>query len=365
MSIAVLGTGHDEPVATSLDTRPDSAGSPAHPALLRISDLNVSLGRRRHRTRILANVDLTVRPGEILGVIGETGSGKTTLARTVLGLVPAESGQVAFDGVDLMGLRGRARRDFRRSGRLQFTFQDPLRALDPQLKVGASVAEGLAIAGQLSRAERTQRVGEALRQVGLDPALAGRLPGQISGGQRQRVLLARALATRPELLICDEPVSALDASNRNYVLRLLDELRHNGGVSIMVISHDLSSLAGVADRVAVLYRGRIVEQGPVREVLTTPAHPYTALLTASAPSVRREHRVAVADLRPAPHAPAWTHPAGCVLAARCRFATDECAVPPTLAAWPADGSGEPDRLVACHHAESWPHLLTTPPSKEN
>jgi ABC-type glutathione transport system ATPase component len=255
--------------------------------LLEIEGLSVSYGGR-HGAAVLSDVDLTVRRGEILGLIGETGSGKTTLARAIVGLAPVRSGRIAFDGTEISALHGRRLRDFRRSGRLQFAFQDPLRALDPELSVSAIVAEPLTIAGAVDRAERAARVAEALRAVGLDEALSERIPGQLSGGQRQRVLLARALVTRPELLIADEPVSALDAANRNHVLHLLADLRDASGTTVAVISHDLHSLAGIADRVAVLHQGRIAEQGPVRDVLESPQHPYTIRLVAAAPRLRRE-----------------------------------------------------------------------------
>jgi ABC-type glutathione transport system ATPase component len=259
--------------------------------LLEISGLTVSYGGR-HGARVLSDVELSVRHGEILGIIGETGSGKTTLARAIVGLVPVRSGRIRFEGAEISALRGRRLRDFRRGGRLQFAFQDPLRALDPELTVAAIVGEPLSIAGAVDRSERTARVAEALHAVGLDEALSERLPGQLSGGQRQRVLLARALVTRPALLIADEPVSALDAANRNHVLRLLADLRDASGATVAVISHDLHSLAGIADRVAVLHRGRIAEHGPVREVLDCPQHPYTIRLVAAAPRLRRE-RIAV------------------------------------------------------------------------
>jgi oligopeptide/dipeptide ABC transporter ATP-binding protein len=328
--------------------------------LLEVDRLSVTYGRHR----VLSNISLTVRSGEILGVIGETGSGKTTLARAMIGLAPVTAGRIEFAGTELTALRGRALRDFRRSGVLQYMFQDPLRALDPQQTVSDIVGEGMATATPgLTRPEIVDRVAEAMRAVGLDPALAARTPGQLSGGQRQRVLLARAVAPRPRLLLCDEPVSALDASNRNHVLRLLDELRRTG-LTIVVISHDLSSLAGIADRVAVLYGGRLVEQGPIGEVLADPWHPYTALLTASAPSVRRERRFPAAWLRPDPSAPARldsenTRPAtsldfaGCVYAARCRFADTACRVEP--ATTEAIGG----RRVSCHHADTWPAELVT------
>ncbi|MDG6104232.1 ABC transporter ATP-binding protein [Dactylosporangium aurantiacum] len=299
------------------------------------------------RHRVLADLSLRVRAGEILGVIGETGSGKTTLARAVVGAAPVRAGRITFDGTDLTALRGPALRAWRRTGQVQYVFQDPLRALDPQHTVARIVAEGLTVAGVLDRTAIDAKVTAALVQVGLDPALADRLPGQISGGQRQRVLLARAVALDPRLLLCDEPVSALDASNRNHVLRLLADLRDRAGVTVVVISHDLSSLAGIADRVAVLYGGRLVEQGPIERVLSEPRHPYTALLTASAPSVRREHPIPARALRPAPeHTPAAAFGAGaCPYAPRCPFATPACVTaPPTTGdAW----------QVACHHAGAW------------
>ena len=252
-------------------------------SLLEISDLTVGYGDR-HTPPVLDGVALDVRPGEILGVIGETGSGKTTLARTIVGLVPARSGRIEFNGVELSALRGRALRSFRQRGELQFVFQDPLRALDPDLTAAESVAEPLEAAGTGSRAERAERAAKALEAVGLDVASLGdRVPGRLSGGQRQRVLLARALITEPRLLICDEPVSALDAANRNHVLRLLLNLRDAQGIAALVISHDLHSLAGVADRVAVLNEGRVVEQGPVRQILDDPQDPYTQRLLAAAP----------------------------------------------------------------------------------
>ncbi|MER8001442.1 ABC transporter ATP-binding protein [Streptomyces sp. NPDC095613] len=320
--------------ATAPDEPPPPADGPD--TLLRISALSVSYGRRATSssragaTRVLSGVDLTVRPGEIIGIIGETGSGKTTLARAAVGLVPPDSGGVAFEGRDLTGLRGGELREFRRSGRVQFMFQDPLRSQDPDLTVRQVVAEPLAAVGVPTRRERAVRVDEALALAGLEADVLGsRTPGQLSGGQRQRVSLARAIVTRPRLLFTDEPVSALDASNRNLVLGLLDRLRREMDLAVVVISHDLSSLAGIADRVAVLYRGRLVEQGPIGEVLTRPRHPYTALLTASAPSVRREDRPLPAQLRPAADREPWPDDDGCVFAPRCRFAGPECHDEPT------------------------------------
>ncbi|MFF5231444.1 ABC transporter ATP-binding protein [Dactylosporangium sp. NPDC000521] len=316
--------------------------------LLSVDRLDVTFDRHR----VLADLSLQVQAGEILGVIGETGSGKTTLARAVVGLAPVRSGRITFDGTDLTALRGRARRAWRRTGQVQYVFQDPLRALDPQHSIARIVAEGLAIAGDLDHNAIRSRVTAALTQVGLDPSLADRRPGQISGGQRQRVLLARAIALGPRLLLCDEPVSALDASNRNHVLRLLADLRDTSGVTVVVISHDLSSLAGIADRVAVLYGGRLVEQGPIGEVLSDPRHPYTALLTASAPSVRREHPLPARALRPArDHTPmAAFGPDACSYASRCPFATAACTTAPAIE---STVLSTVERAVACHHADEW------------
>ena len=262
--------------------------------LLDVHGLSVRYGSHQ----VLDGVSLRAEPGQIVGVIGETGSGKTTLARAIVGLVPVEAGRVRVDDVEVTALRGRARRAHRRSGAVHYVFQDPLRSLDPDLTVGEIVREPLAIAGGRPRAEQQDQVLGALHRVGLPAALVDRVPAEISGGQRQRVSIARAVVARPRLLICDEPVSALDASNRNHVLRLIDELRRDRSLAVLLISHDLSSLAGIADRVVVLYRGRVVEEGPIAEVFTRPRHPYTALLIASAPSVRREHSSSLRGFTP-------------------------------------------------------------------
>ena len=324
--------------------------------VLEVADIDVVLGRGWRANHVLSDVNLNVWPGEIIGLVGETGSGKTTLARAVVGLARPRGGRVTFDGKEISALRGAARRRERRAGHIQLVFQDPLRSLDPDLTVGDIVGEGLKIRGGLSAADIADRVGEALAKVGLNPALARRQPGQLSGGQWQRVSIARALAADPRLLLCDEPVSALDASNRNYILRLLAELRDRLGLPIVIISHDLSSLAGIADRVIVLYRGRIVEDGPAGQVFTRPRHPYTALLMASAPRVHRDeadlsvHRLRRTAADPAPPA---AHGA-CVFAARCPFAVDACAVQP-----PLEDVGDPAGArwaSACRRHQEWPAL---------
>lgn len=237
------------------------------------------------RTPVLHDVSLVIGRGESIGIIGETGSGKTTLARTLLGLTTVISGAAEVRGRDLRRLRGRTLRAFRREGVVQYVFQDPLRSLDPDLPVGDSVAEGLDVRGGLARDVRADRIAETLRVVGLDPALASRLPGELSGGQRQRIAIARALIVEPQLLILDEPVSALDAAHRVQVLDLLRLSAAEGSFAQLFISHDLGSVAGVTDRVVVVYRGRIVEDGPTADVIADPQHPYTQLLIESAPTL--------------------------------------------------------------------------------
>ena len=328
--------------------------------LLSVTGLSVSYAPPKKAAGLgtgaaLSDATLQVRPGEIVGIVGETGSGKTTLARATVGLVKPLAGTITFAGQDIGALRGRALRDFRRSGQVQLVFQDPLRSLDPDLTVADLVREPLDIAGSLPRAERTARVAESLELVGLDPtSILGRRPRELSGGQRQRVSLARGISTRPRLLFCDEPVSALDVSNRNLVLTLLDRLRTELDLAVVIIAHDLSSLAGIADRVAVFYRSRIVEEGPIRAVLQDPAHPYTGLLTASAPSVASHHGLRPVDLRVVAGADrsAWSAPGACVFAARCRAAHEACLSQPALAPLV-----DTDRSAACHVAGEWTNHL--------
>ncbi|HEY4267482.1 MAG TPA: ABC transporter ATP-binding protein [Galbitalea sp.] len=259
-------------------------------ALLEVRDLRVSLGRARRKTEILHGVDLDVAAGEIVGLIGETGSGKTTLARSILGLGVRGSGALAtgritVDGTDVTSLSPARLRAFRRGGTVQYVFQDPLRSLDPDLTIAASVAEGLRVRGGLDRAEIRERVAESLDLVGVAPALASRRPAELSGGQRQRVAIARAMVLEPRLLICDEPVSALDAASRIQMLDLILRLRDTRGIGVLFISHDLGSVAGITDRVSVLYRGDLVEQASTVELLAHQQHPYTRLLIGSAPTL--------------------------------------------------------------------------------
>ena len=252
--------------------------------VLEVTGLDVHYGLRRRRRQALDGVSLRVAAGETVGVIGETGSGKSTLARAVLGLVPASAGRIVVGGEDVMQYGRRQWRALRRRGVVQYVFQDPLRSLDPDLTAGESVVEPLLLQG-LSRSEALVRARTYASRLHLEHDLQDRLPAQLSGGQRQRVAVARALVTDPSLVILDEPASALDSANRVQVLEIVKDLRA-AGVALVFISHDLGSVAGVADRVAVLYQGQLVEAGPVKDVITDPRHAYTRLLVRSAPTLR-------------------------------------------------------------------------------
>jgi ABC-type glutathione transport system ATPase component len=252
--------------------------------VLEVEDLEVHYGLGRRRRRVLDGVSLSVANGEAVGLIGETGSGKTTLARAVLGLVPFSGGRVVIDGQDVSQAKARQWRALRRRGVVQYVFQDPLRSLDPDLTAGQSIVEPLLIQG-ISSAEANARARAFLDRVRLDAELLDRLPGELSGGQRQRVAVARALVTEPKLIMLDEPVSALDSANRVQVMEILKGLRE-AGVGLVFISHDLGSVAGLTDRIAVLYQGEVVEVGPTRKIINAPQHVYTRLLIDSAPTLR-------------------------------------------------------------------------------
>jgi ABC-type glutathione transport system ATPase component len=269
--------------ATEPSPRTTAPGEPTK-AVLEVKDLEVHYGTPRRRRPALRGVSLSVAPGETVGIIGETGSGKSTLARAALGLVRASAGSVVVDGEDVSAYGARQWRALRRRGVIQYVFQDPLRSLDPDLTVETSLAEPLLVRGD-SREEAARRVRAFLARVRLSEDLLDRLPGELSGGQRQRVAVARALVTEPRLIILDEPVSALDSANRVQILRILEELRDDG-VALVFISHDLGSVAGIADRIAVLYQGELVEAGASRDVIGSPRHNYTRLLVRSAPTLR-------------------------------------------------------------------------------
>lgn len=286
---ADAGTGVRTSPEAGAEVQPSpAAGSEAQerraPApVLDVKDLEVRYGRARRGRSALRGVSLSVGRGETVGVIGETGSGKSTLARAVLGLVHASAGSILVDGEDVTAFNARRWRALRRRGLVQYVFQDPLRSLDPDLTIEESLTEPLLVRG-VQRAEAAGKARAFLDRVHLSDELLRRLPGELSGGQRQRVAVARALITEPALVILDEPVSALDSANRVQVLEILKELRA-AGTSLVFISHDLGSIAGTADRIAVLYRGELVEVGTAREVINHPRHAYTRLLIGSAPTL--------------------------------------------------------------------------------
>jgi ABC-type glutathione transport system ATPase component len=251
--------------------------------LLEVEEVTVQYGRGSSGHTALRAVTVSVERGEAVGIIGETGSGKSTLARAVVGLVSPSVGRIFVHGEDTTAFSRAGRRAFRRKGIVQYVFQDSLRSLDPDVTIATSIAEPLLIRGCAPRAAEAQVLG-CMARTGLDASLADRLPRELSGGQRQRVALARALIGQPELLLLDEPVSALDAASRVQMLDLLAGLRASG-TTLLFISHDLGSVAGLTDRLVVLFRGAIVEAGPTREIVTQPRHPYTRLLVNSAPTL--------------------------------------------------------------------------------
>lgn len=254
-------------------------------AILEVTDLRVSFpgrGFRAPRIPVLKDVSLRIRPGETLGLVGESGSGKTTIGRAVLGLVPVESGSIVFDGSPLEDASRRARRRVSRD--LQVVFQDPYTSLNPSMTIGDTLVEPLLAQGT-DRQQAKARIAELLDRVRLPRGAADRLPREFSGGQRQRVAIARALALSPKLIICDEPVSALDLTTQERVLELLTEIQESTGVAYLFISHDLTVVRHMSHRVAVIHRGEIVEQGETAEVTEHPREPYTRKLLLAAPVV--------------------------------------------------------------------------------
>lgn len=288
----------------------------------------------------LRGVDIALHRGEALGVVGESGCGKSTLGRVLLALLAPSSGRVSFDGQDLAQLPAASLRAMRR--RMQIVFQDPYGSLDPRRSIGAQIADGLLIHHLTNAADTIAQVAALLAQVGLDPDHARRLPHEFSGGQRQRIAIARALATRPDFIVADEPVSALDVSIQAQVINLLADLRADLGVALLFISHDLHVVRHLCDRVMVMYLGRVMEEGPAADLFAAPAHPYTRALLAATPALRHRGPTAPALIGEVPSIAA--PPSGCVFRTRCPMAVADCAgtVPP-LRALP----GAPARRVAC------------------
>jgi oligopeptide/dipeptide ABC transporter ATP-binding protein len=313
--------------------------------LLDVRDLSVEfkVGRNKPPVRALDGVSLAVAPRETLGLVGESGSGKTTLGRAILGLAPVGRGSIAFAGDDITHAGYRRRREL--SADLQVVFQDPYSSLNPTRTIGQTLAEMLRVHPKLSRAEVDGRVASMLERVGLPADAAARYPANFSGGQRQRIAIARALIVQPRLVICDEPVSALDLSVQAQVLNLLRELQNELHLSYLFIAHDLDVVRHLSDRILVLYRGRVMEEGQADQVYGAPAHPYTRALLDAAPvpdpelqRQRRHARLArvVSDAAVAPEQ-------ACPFAPRCGYAEDRCrSVQPAL-----EATGDGTR-VACH-----------------
>ena len=313
--------------------------------LLRVTQLAKHFVSRRRKARIRAvdGVSLALRSGETLGVVGESGCGKSTLGRTMLRLLEPTSGNIEFDGEDLLSLGPAALRARRRD--MQMIFQDPFASLDPRLTIGAIVGEPLVIHRIGDRTSRRQAVLELLETVGLEPDAIKLYPHEFSGGQRQRIGIARALALRPRLIVADEPVSALDVSIQSQILNLLVELRQRFGLSYIFISHDLAVVEHVSDTVAVMYLGRIVEVAAIEDLFARPSHPYTEALIAAVPQpdpARRAVRTVLKGELPDPENP----PPGCPFHPRCPKAMEVCA-----SVTPAEtniGSESQPHSVRCH-----------------
>lgn len=305
-------------------------------------------GRTVGTVRAVAGVSFTVLKGQTLGLVGESGCGKSTLGRTLMRLEEPTSGSVRFEGRDLAHASAIELFGLRRD--LQMVFQDPYSSLNPRMTVGEIVREPLLVHGMGSRAEQTDRVRQLFETVGLTAEMMSRYPSEFSGGQRQRIGVARALALGPKLVIADEPVSALDVSVQSQVLNLMVRLQRELGLTYIFISHDLSVVEHVSDRVAIMYLGRIVEQGPVREIFDRPAHPYTQALIRAIPLPdprQRRQAVPLEGEAPSPMAP----PPGCAFSSRCPHATDACRqAVPVLA--PVEAAANSDHWVACIHAET-------------
>jgi len=299
----------------------------------------------REVVRAVDGVSFEIPAGRTLALVGETGSGKTTVGRALLRLVEPTDGRFTFDGIDVFGLGSPELRALRR--RMQVIFQDPSGSLNPRMTVGEAIAEPLVIHRLASRAERPARVTELLAEVGLDAGFAPRYPHELSGGQRQRVGIARALALRPQFLICDEPVTALDVSVQAQVLNLLKDLQQAHGLTYLFIAHDLAVVRNVADRVAVMYAGRIVEEAPVDRLYAAPRHPYTRSLLSAVPVPDPDaprNRIVLSGDVPSPVSP----PDGCRFHPRCPHPLkgERCArEAPEL----RDFGG--DQRAACHFGE--------------
>jgi oligopeptide/dipeptide ABC transporter ATP-binding protein len=327
--------------------------SMADDALVRVENLvkyfpvrgNGLLRRTVANVQAVDGVSLTIPRGQTIGLVGETGCGKSTLARCIAGLIPATSGKVYFEGKDITNLPRRVMQPFRRE--IQMIFQDPYGSLNPRRRVGSIIGEPFAVHKTATGAERKKAVQDLMARVGLNPEHYNRYPAEFSGGQRQRIGVARALALRPKLIICDEPVSALDVSIQAQVLNLLADLQAGLGLSYLFIAHDLEVVRHVSDSVMVMYLGRVAESGPGSQVYTTPRHPYSNALLSAAPAADPDtaasrRRIILTGDVPSPIRP----PSGCRFHPRCPKAQELCSEQePQLEAKAGDPTAH---LTACH-----------------
>jgi oligopeptide/dipeptide ABC transporter ATP-binding protein len=311
-------------------------------------------GRPKAYVRAVDGVSFSVDAGETLALVGESGCGKSTVSRLVLRLIEPDAGEIRFDGADLLAMDANELRAFRRDA--QIIFQDPYASLNPRMTVGQILTEPLALHGLARPDQRRERVEELLRLVGLEPRFARRYPHEFSGGQRQRIAIARALAVQPKLIICDEPVSALDVSIRSQILNLLRELQQRLGLAYIFVSHDLAVVKHIADRVAVMNLGTIVETAEVEGLFASPRHPYSRALLSAIPVPRpqaKRSRIVLQGEMPS----ALNPPSGCRFHTRCPFAVERCRIEaPQLVASAAR------HLTACHRTDELPPADTILPS---
>jgi peptide/nickel transport system ATP-binding protein len=316
---------------------------PQHTPLLLVEELTVHYPAGRGRTvHAVSGVTLELAPGETLGLVGESGCGKSSLARAIMQLPPPTEGKVLLEGEELTTLSGDRLRRLR--GKFQMIFQDPLSSLNPIRSIGASIEAPLLAAGGTDPRERARRARELMAAVALDPERHyHRRPHQLSGGQCQRVSIARALITRPKLLVCDEPVSSLDVSVQAQIINLLRDLKSRYALSMLFIAHDLAVVKNISDRVAVMYLGQLCEVAPTAALFASPAHPYTKALLAAIPRPDPRHPLGDAGLLSGELPSAQDPPTGCRFRTRCPRARQECGGEP-----PRLRPVRPGHLVACH-----------------
>jgi oligopeptide/dipeptide ABC transporter ATP-binding protein len=305
-------------------------------------------GPERQVVRAVNDVSFTVPRGTSLGLVGESGCGKSTVARAVLRLIEPDAGSVMFGGVDVRAAGGAALRELRQ--RMQIVFQDPYSSLNPRRTIRQALEEPLRVHGRGTRKEIAEKVDTAMAEVGLPKSAIDRYPHEFSGGQRQRIGIARALVLDPELIVADEPVSALDVSVQAQILRLMEGLRERRGLSFLFVSHDLGVVRHFCDRLCVMYLGRIVEEGATAAVLDQPMHPYTRLLRDSSPVPDPKARLVMTKIIGEVPSPA-NPPSGCTFHTRCPHAADRC-----VSELPTLDRRNDERLVACHFPESWAGL---------